>query len=123
MTQKQIKTLASQLVGDGQSPNMWFVTYGPYIAVYNEHEECEFELIEGYDREKDTCTLGPFDTYEEALEEYDEIELDESYGVGQAFIEDRQNGIVNEKWLTKQVKTVYVQSDYDQSKRFYAKNK
>jgi hypothetical protein len=122
MTQKQIKTLASELVGDGQSPNMWFVTYGPYIANDN-GDEWEFELIEGRDREKDTHISGPFDTYEEALREYDEIELDADYGVGQAFIEDRQNGTVNEKWLSKQVKVVYTQSDYDQSRYFYEKNK
>ena len=116
------KQLAREMVGDGQSPNLWFVTYGPYIAVHDGDMSYDFELIEGYDAEKDTYTFGPFASYEDALKEYDEIELSFDYGVGQAFIEDRECGTVTEKWLYKKVKVVYEQHEYDNSKRFY-KNK
>ena len=117
------KQLAREMVGDGQTPNLWFVTYGPYIAVDDVYGDYDFELIEGRDAEKDTYTFGPFASYEAALKYYDEIELSFDYGVGQAFIEDRQCGTVTEKWLYKKVKVVYEQDEYDNSKRFYEKAK
>ena len=120
-TNDKAKAMAREMVGDGQSPNLWFVTYGPYIAISGE-DGYDFELMEGFDTDKDTFTQGPFTSYEEALECYDEIELDAYYGIGQAFIEDRECGVVTEKWLHKRVKTEYVQDEYDNSKRFYKNN-
>lgn len=118
------KQLAREMVGDGQTPNLWFVTYGPYIAVHNDEMFADdFELIEGRDAEKDTYTFGPFASYEAAFKHYDEIELDFDYGIGQVFIEDRECGTVTEKWLNKKVKVVYEQYGYDNSKRFYEKAK
>jgi len=99
------KQLAREMVGDGQIPNLWFVTYGPY------------------DENKDTYTYGPFASYKDALKHYDEIELSFDYGIGQAFIEDRECGTITEKWLHKRVRIDYVQDEYDNSKRFYEKNK
>ena len=122
---EEAKELARQMVGDGQSPNMWFVTVGPYIAeqidaaIYG--EGMRYVLIEGYDREKDTRTYGPFETYEAALECYDDHSLDINYGVGQAFIEDRKNGMVKEKWLTKRVSVEYEEEEIDDTKLFYKK--
>lgn len=121
--QLNAKEMAKEMVGDGQTPNMWFVTYGPYIAVADGDMSYDFELIEGYDENKDTYTDGPFESYKEALDRYDEIELSFDYGVGQAFIEDRECGTITEKWLYKRVRTEYVQDEYDNSKRFYEKNK
>jgi len=123
MTQnEQAKQMAKEIVGDGQTPNLWFVTYGPYIAVHDGDMSYDFELIEGYDESRDTCTQGPFTSYKEALEAYDEIELSFEYGVGQAFIEDRECGTITEKWLYKKVRTEYVEDEYDNSKRFYKNN-
>jgi hypothetical protein len=122
MTQKEIKAMAKEIVGDGQTPNLWFVTYGPYIAVHDGDMSYDFELIEGRDGNTDTFTQGPFTSYEEALEAYDEIELSFDYGIGQAFIEDRECGTVTEKWLHKKVRTEYIQDEYDNSKRFYKNN-
>jgi hypothetical protein len=119
---EQAKQMAKEIVGDGQTPNLWFVTYGPYIAVHDGDMSYDFELIEGYDESKDTYTEGPFTSYEEALKAYDEIELSFDYGVGQAFIEDRECGTVTEKWLYKKVRTEYVEDEYDNSKRFYKNN-
>jgi hypothetical protein len=118
---EQAKEMAKEIVGDGQTPNLWFVTYGPYIAVPDE-EGYDFELIEGRDANTDTFTQGPFTSYKEALEAYDEIELSFDYGVGQAFIEDRECGTITEKWLHKRIRTEYVQDEYDNSKRFYKNN-
>lgn len=123
MTQKEIKAMAREIVGDAQTPNMWFVTYGPYVAVHDGDMSYDFELIEGYDENKDTFTDGPFTSYEAALTAYNKIELSFDYGVGQAFIEDRECGTVTEKWLYKRVRTEYVEDEYDNSKRFYEKNK
>ena len=120
-TNNKAKAMAKEMVGDGQTPNLWFVTYGPYVAVHDGDFGYDFELIEGYDSDKDTDTQGPFTTYEEALKKYDEIELSFDYGVGQVFIEDRECGTVTEKWLYKRVRTEYVQDEYDNSKRFYKK--
>ena len=68
------KAMAREMVGDGQSPNLWFVTSGPYIAVSNGYDGYDFESIEGYNAEVDTYTEGPFTSYEDALKCYDEIE-------------------------------------------------
>ena len=117
---EKAKTMAREMVGDGQTPNLWFVTYGPYVAIPDE-DGYDFELIEGYDSEDDGYTSGPFTSYEDALRAYNKIELSFDYGVGQAFIEDRECGIVTEKWLYKRVRTEYLEDEYDNSKRFYKK--
>jgi hypothetical protein len=122
MTQKEIKAMAKEIVGDGQTPNMWFVTSGPYVAVHDGDMSYDFELIEGYDSDKDTHTDGPYTSYEAALRCYNKIELSFDYGVGQAFIEDRECGTVTEKWLVKRVRTEYVEDEYDNSKRLYKNN-
>ena len=123
MTQnEQAKQMAKEIVGDGQTPNLWFVTYGPYIAVHDGYNSYDFQLIEGRDENTDTYTQGPFVSYEDALKCYDEIELSFDYGVGQAFIEDRECGTVTEKWLHKRVRTEYIENEYDNSKRYYKNN-
>lgn len=123
MTQQEIKEMARNMVGDGGTPNKWFVTVGPYIAVELDSsmrgEGHEFVLIEGYDKDKDVYTYGPFDTYQEAVDCYDDNSLDDSYGIGQAFIEDRQCGMVKEKWLTKRMVVEYEENEIDDSKLFY----
>lgn len=119
MTQQEIKKMASEIVGDGQSPNKWFVTAGPYILVtQSDYSYSEFELIDGFD-DSNVNTYGPFDTYEEAVECYEDQELYVDAGVGQVFIEDRQCGTVREKWLTKKMVVEYVEDEVDDSKLFY----
>lgn len=118
MTQAEVKKLASEIIGDGQTPNQWFVTTGPYVMVKNEFGDHDYELIEGYS-DKDTYTHGPFDNYEDAVDCLDDQDLDVEYGVGQVCIEDRQCGTVYEKWLTKKVKVVYDEDSRDDSRLFY----
>ena len=114
MTQAEIKKMAREMIGDGQSPNKWFVTVGPYVQYQAAEYEMDHKLIEGYS-DKDVCTYGPFEDYEDAVDCYDEQELDVEYGVGQVMIEDREVGVVCEKWLTEKVKVVYEEDSRDDS--------
>jgi hypothetical protein len=107
MTQSEIKALASKIVGDGKSPNKWFVTAGPY-CVKGE----EAVILQGFDAEKDVTTYGPFLSREEALECYDGLDLDANVGIGQVFIEDRKTGTVKEKFLRAKVRVVYEEDEY-----------
>jgi len=118
---QEVKEMAREMVGDGQTPNLWFVTQGPFI-IEGDGNTGAFELIEGYDPDKDTTTMGPFESYAEARACYDYIDPDYEYGIGQVFIEDRLCGTVTEKYLEKIVKIDYSYVEYDHSKLFY-KNK
>jgi hypothetical protein len=66
--------LAKELVGDGKTPNIWFVTSSAYIMVREDYDCSDYELLEGYS-EKDSETFGPFYSYEKACDKYDDIEL------------------------------------------------
>jgi hypothetical protein len=114
MTQAEMKKLASEIVGDGQTPNQWFVTTSPYIKTMDGDDEL---LEDGV--ESDAYTYGPFESYEEAVDCYDEQSLDPRYGVGSVMIEDRHCGTVTEKWLTKKVKVIYEEDSHDDSRLFY----
>ena len=122
MNHTMAKDLAREMVGDGQTPNLWFVTYGPYVMVDNKYGDRDFDLISGFDAIKDTYTFGPFATYQEALDHYNEIDLSFDYGIGQAFIEDRKCGTITEKWLYERVRIEYEQDEHDNSKTFYKNN-
>jgi len=111
MTQVEIKALASKIIGDGQLPNKFFVTEGPYVMVRVDEYESECEKIEGFEDTQST-TYGPFDSYEEALEQYNDIDLDAEYGIGQVFIEDRLSGQMIEKYLEQEQRTVYNEVEY-----------
>lgn len=119
MTQAEIKKLASEIIGDGQSPNMWFVTTGPYVRLTTgDWDGPDQETISGYSA-SDVRTYGPFNSFEDAVDCFDEQELDVEHGIGQVCIEDRQCGTVTEKWLTKKVKVVYEEDFHDDSRVFY----
>ena len=117
MTQSEIKKLASEIVGDGGTPNKWFVTVSPYIKYTIEDYETYDECLSGFDPEG--TTYGPFDTYEAANDCYGDHCLDEYEGVGSVFIEDRQNGTVKEKWLTKRNVVTYTEDEHDWSKQTF----
>lgn len=115
LSQELLKELAKNVIGDGQSPNLWFVTRGPYVMVQGEDGEQDEEKIDGFD----SYTYGPFTSYPQAVNFFEDLELSYKRGVGQVFIEDRQCGVVREKFLTKRVKVVYEETEYDDSKLFY----
>lgn len=116
MTNQEAQKLARELVGDGQDPNMFFVTSGPYYYETDEFGNIESILLDGFTH-NDTYTKV-FNTLEEAEQYYDEIDLDIYEGVGQVMIEDRKTGVIKEKILEKIVKIEYSFTERDDTKYF-----
>ena len=121
MNQQEVKKLASEIIGDGQLPNKFFVTESSNILVTDEFGDKNYEVIPGYEEEA-SYTFGPFDTLEEALAAYDEADLDIYEGIGCITIEDRLTGQIKEKALEKIVRIDYSYVEYDDTKRFGYKN-
>jgi hypothetical protein len=116
MTQAEIKALASEIIGDGQLPNKFFVTTGPWVTIVDEFGDLESELLDGF-YESDTWTQV-FDTYEEANKHFESIELDIYDGTAQILLEDRKTGVIKEARLEKVIKVDYVQTGNSDAKRF-----
>lgn len=116
-TAKLAKDLASEIIGDGKSPNVWFVTQSPYYMKYKDGYGESF-LLDGFDASDYSVMFGPFFTYEDACAQYDEIELEAYDGVGTVTIEDRKIGVVKEKFLEERITVDYSYNEIDDSK-FY----
>jgi hypothetical protein len=116
MTQSEKKALASQIIGDGKLPNKFFVTTGPWVTLVDEYGDQESELLDGY-TEHDSVT-EVFDTYEEANEYFERIELDIYDGTAQILLEDRKTGVIKETRLEKILKVDYVQTGHSDAKLF-----
>ena len=116
MTNQEAQKLAREIVGDGQDPNKFFVTSGPYYYVTDESGNLDSELLDGYDH-NDTETQV-FDTLEEAENYYDTVDLDVYEGIGQVMIEDRKTGVIREKTLEKVVRIEYSFTERDDTKYF-----
>lgn len=122
LTEAQIDQLATEIVGDGKDPNKFFVTVSPYFTVdnnefgYPANMEIEAELLDGY-TDKDR-QIRLFDTFEQANEYYNSVDLDPDSGVGTVMIEDRKTGTIKQKELTKVVRVDYSYNEYDDSKQF-----
>ena len=121
-TAKLAKDLASEIIGDGKSPNVWFVTQSAYYMKYKDGYGESF-VLDGYDAPEEYNKMyGPFFTYSDACAKYDEIELDHYDGVGTVTIEDRVIGVVKEKFLEERITVDYSYNEVDDSK-FYNKSK
>jgi hypothetical protein len=116
-TAKLAKDLASEIIGDGKSPNVWFVTQSPYYMKYKDGYGESF-LLDGFDASDYSVMFGPFFTYKDACAQYDEIELEAYDGVGTVTIEDRKIGVVKEKFLEERITIDYSYNEIDDSK-FY----
>ena len=116
-TAKLAKDLASEIIGDGKSPNVWFVTQSPYYMKYKDGYGESF-LLDGFDASDYSVMFGPFFTYKDACAQYDEIELEAYDGVGTVTIEDRVIGVVKEKFLEERITVDYSYNEIDDSK-FY----
>ena len=116
-TAKLAKDLASEIIGDGKSPNVWFVTQSPYYMKYKDGYGESF-LLDGFDASEYSVMFGPFFSYKDACAKYDEIELEAYDGVGTAMIEDRKIGTVKEKFLEERITVDYSYNEIDDSK-FY----
>jgi hypothetical protein len=120
-TAKLAKDLASEIIGDGKSPNVWFVTQSPYYMKYKDGYGESF-LLDGFDAADYSVMFGPFFSYKAACDQYDEIELEAYDGVGTVTIEDRKIGVVKEKFLEERITVDYSYNEIDDSK-FYNKSK
>jgi hypothetical protein len=116
-TAKLAKDLASEIIGDGKSPNVWFVTQSPYYMKYKDGYGESF-LLDGFDAADYSVMFGPFYSYKDACAQYDEIELEAYDGVGTVTIEDRKIGVVKEKFLEERITVDYSYNEIDDSK-FY----
>jgi hypothetical protein len=120
-TAKLAKDLAMNIIGDGKSPNAWFVTQSPYFMKYKDGYGESF-LLDGFDVADYSVTFGPFFSYTDACTQYDQIELEAYDGVGTVTIEDRKIGVVKEKFLEERITVDYSYNEVDDSK-FYNKSK
>jgi len=116
MTQAEKKALATEMVGDGQLPNKFFVTTGPYILEVYDFGENNHTLLDGFSQED--CETEVFDTYEEAKEYFESLELDHYSGVGQILLEDRLTGVIIERSLEKIISVDYTQREFNDAKQF-----
>jgi hypothetical protein len=116
MTQAEIKALATEIIGDGQMPNKFFVTTSPWVTIVDEYGDQDSELLDGYTAD-DTWTQV-FDTYEEANDHFQRIELDIYDGTAQVCIEDRLTGQIKEISLQKVIKVDYIQTGNSDAKLF-----
>jgi hypothetical protein len=111
-----VKLLASEIIGDGQSPNIWFVTKSSNVI----SEDSGFdERLPNFENEEST-TYGPFYSYADACKKYESIDLSVKYGIGQVCIEDREIGVVKEKVFEKAIRIEYVEREIDDSD-YYSK--
>jgi hypothetical protein len=106
---EESEKLAREIVGDGKTPNKFFVSVSNQIlAVVDPGEGNEYISKEGPDVEcKRAMSPVVFDSFEKAKELADEVELDASGDVTSVMIEDRLTGVVYERTLEKHVKVVY----------------
>lgn len=116
MTNQEVKDLAREIIGDGQMPNKFFVTYGPYYHEVDEYGDYDSHILDGY-QDSDTETRV-FDTLEEAEAYYNDIDPDIYDGIGQVTIEDRLTGTIKEKALKKIVRVEYILTEVDDTKLF-----
>lgn len=116
MTNLEKKMLASEIVGDGQMPNKFFVTTGPWVTIVDEYGDRESELLEGYTEDQSVTEV--FDTYEDANKYFSSIELDIYDGTAQILLEDRLTGTIKEVSLEKIIKVDYVQTGNSDAKLF-----
>jgi hypothetical protein len=116
MTQAEKKLLATQIVGDGQSPNRFFVTTSPYVTIVDEFGDHDSEMLKGFN--DDDVWTEVFDTYEEANKHFENIELDIYDGIAQIMLEDRLTGVIKEVSLEKVMKVDYVQTGHSDAKLF-----
>jgi hypothetical protein len=116
-TAKLAKDLAMNIIGDGKSPNVWFVTQSPYFMKYKDGYGESF-LLDGFDASEYSVMFGPFFSYKDACAQYNEIDLEPYDGVGTVTIEDRTIGVVKEKFLEERITVDYAYNEVDDSK-FY----
>lgn len=99
--------MARIMVGDGKSPNKYFVTHSPFFMP-KDSEMGRLEVIPGYEDFEEGSTVA-FDDKEKALEYYRDVELKFANGIGHVMLEDRMVGVLCERFLNETV--TYVEEE------------
>jgi hypothetical protein len=93
--------LATKIVGDGKSPNLYFVTLS-FGWKYENYEEEPTQAKNSLQ----SVTMGPFTSKQKAMETFNSITLNATEKItGQTLsgvmMEDRQYGVLMEKYLKR----------------------
>jgi len=105
-TELTVKQLATKIVGDGKSPNKYFVTiaYGWYKPKESDNVGIEMKQA---DNSLDSVTVL-FTSRADAEQFYDNVpmyaaSIDKVTGetIGQIILEDRKNGTIKEKFIAE----------------------
>ena len=89
------------MVGDGKSPNKYFVTTSPWYMLKGGED---MKVIPGFDENNSETVV--FDDKDEAMAYYNDMELSFRYGCGQVTVEDRKVGVLCERFLKEVTKYV-----------------
>lgn len=108
LTNAEAEEMAKEMVGDGGSPNRYFVTATPYC--YTNPDDTEMSPMVDNPSRHLTVTRA-FDSLEAATEYYEDVSLSVPMSIGNVMIEDRQTGMIHEKFLRAEIKYVKVE-DY-----------
>lgn len=124
MTQEEIKMMASEMVGDGETPNKFFVTVSSkYNIVFND-QGMQYEELKDHtpsERQEETTTKV-FDEFDDAIKYYEEVELSIDDNATQVMLEDRLTGMIAERYLSKKIRIDYVEDGYDDTYQFGYRN-
>lgn len=107
---------AREMVGDGKTPNMFWVTVSNDYMIDTE-EGIDYASSHGDESYKAAKTIGEYTDIKDALNAADEVILNENDGPRYLMIEDRQYGTVYERYLHKQIKTIWEEEVNDDTRR------
>lgn len=114
-SQEALRDMVRTYVGDGGTPNMFFITLSPHVRIYNQFGDWDYELADGANHD-DFTHYGPYMDYATARKAFDEVEL---YGTETSvMLEDRKTGTIVERSLEKVIVTEYHETCYDDAKRY-----
>lgn len=120
----EVLKMARELVGDGQEPNMYFITTSNdyrfnnldeemYDYYFNDPNKAPVKI----ENEIISHTYGPEDSLKKALDFAEKIQLDENIGPRRVIIEDRKIGLIYESVLTAELKVVWKKEIIDDPRK------
>lgn len=121
---KEVAKQASELVGDGKEPNLFFVTSSNDYMFYDSNNDMQWysdkykEAPVKIESEIRVETFGPYEELKDAMKKTDELDLDQEVGPRHVMIEDRKTGTIFEKYLKAEKKIVWGDETNDDTKRF-----
>jgi hypothetical protein len=125
---KEVAEKAVKLVGDGNEPNLFFVTVNNDYVFLDEDRNTTDHYFNDPDNAKkapikiedhiEMEVFGPFETLKEAMDKSKEIDLNEEIGPRSVIVEDRKSGTIYERYLEAKRKIVWQEEIQDDIKRF-----